>query len=1078
MKILLRRLVPICLFILSISICSLGQTTKAPLPAYLLDPAKKINQYNIDVWTTNEGLPSNSLLHIAQSKEGYLWISGYNGLVRFDGNRFVVFTKKNAKVLSSNVIGGISESSDSTLWITTQGSGVVRYKNGQLIPLPDSLKFRTIHRGILADTQGRIWASSPDTGWFYIQNNKLNTLKYNNLNLSNIEIRTIEEDQNGTVWLGTLGHGLFKYQSNHLTNFKDQPGLVSNWIYAIFPLNDREVLLGTSDGLSVFDGTMFKPFLPEITASVTKILRDGYENLWFATIDGLYRWNTKRSELEHLTMEHGLPDDFIVDMTFDFEGNLWLTHYKGGLSRIKDGKFTNYTSQSGLPGKVVNAICETAPNQYIVGFDNGVAVQFNGTTFTDFPLSAKYGEVRIRNIIKDKHNNLWFSTYSGIIKQTPDGRQIWMNEETGFPATRIRVAFEDSKGRIWVGSRNNGLIRINIDGSYTIFNMKNGLSSNMVMAISEDQKGAILVCLSGNETGFNIILPNDKIEVFGAKEGFYCTVAFNTYTDTNNTTWIACRDGLYRFKDWEFERINAHDGMPEDAIFDIVEDSNGFLWMPTSIGILKVSKKEVNQFMDKKLDQIEFAVLDQYDGMKENECNPSAQVLVNTNGHFLFPTLNGFSEINANEKKINEIVPPVKIESIVVDQIEHTPNKTLKLDANTRRITFTYTALSLYEPRRIQFKYRLVGFDDEWTEVDNLRSVSYTNLPHGTYTFQVLACNNDGIWNKVGDTVTFVVKAHFWETWFFYLVVIIGLTLAVWSIVQFRTRQLAQRQVILEQTIRERTSQLLEKTENLEKSSAEILRKNEELRLSHAEIANQADELSLQKEELKNLNDFKDQIFRIIAHDLRAPLGTMSESIQYLTQNWSTVANSNKLESWLRQLNSMSLSTFSLLDNLMNWSLDHQKNVLFNPKKIDAKPLIEEVIQFIKPIANQKNVNLHSDVEADLGLIADENMLKTVIRNLTSNAVKFTESNGDVTVSAKRIGSRVQFSVTDTGAGMEPEFIARILSPEIQKTLKGSAKQSGSGLGLLISKAFLQQHNSQLHIESKQGQGSQFWFEI
>lgn len=1078
MKILLRRLVPFCLFMLSISIYSTELLAQAKLPAYLLDPSKKINQYNIDVWTTNEGLPSNSLLHIVQSSEGYLWISGYNGLVRFDGNRFVVSTKKNTEALNSNVIGGISESSDSTLWITTQGSGVVRYKNGRLLPQSDSLKLRTIHRGILADSKGRVWASSPDTGWFYIHNNKLNILEYNNLNLANIEIRSIEEDLNGAVWFGTLGQGLFKYQSNRLFNFKDQPGLISNWIYAILPLNHHEILLGTSDGLSIFDGTSFKPFLTQITASVTKILRDGYGNLWFATVDGLYRWNAQRHELEHLTMEHGLPDDFIVDMTFDFEGNLWLTHYKGGLSRIKDGKFTNYTSQSGLPGKVVNAICETDPNQYIVGFDNGVAVQFDGTTFKDFPISAKYGEVRIRNIIKDKHNNLWLSTYSGLIKQTPDGRQTWMNEETGFPATRIRVAFEDSKGRIWVGSRNNGLVRINSDGSYTTFNMKNGLSSNLVMAISEDQKGTILVCLSGNETGFNIILPNDQIEVFGAKEGFHCTVAFNTFTDKNNTTWIACRDGLYRFEDWQFARINAHDGMPEDAIFDVVEDANGFLWMPTSIGILKTSKNEVNQFMDKKLDKIEFAILDQYDGMKENECNPSAQVLVSSKGHFLFPTLDGFSEINPNEQKINEYVPPVKVESIVADQVGHDPNKALKLDANTRRITFTYTALSLYEPGRIQFKYRLVGFDDKWTEVNNLRSVSYTNLPHGTYTFQVMACNNDGIWNELGDTVSFAVKAHFWETWLFYLVIILGLALAVWGIVQFRTRQLAQRQIILEQTIRERTSQLLEKTEILEKSSAEILRKNEELRLSHAEIANQADELSLQKEELKNLNDFKDQIFRIIAHDLRAPLGTMSESIQYLTQNWSTIANSNKLESWLHQLNSMSRSTFSLLDNLMNWSLDHQKNVLFNPKKLEAKPLIDEVIQFIKPIAIQKNVNLHSDVEADLELTADENMLKTIVRNLTSNAVKFTESNGDVTVSAKRIGSKVQFSIADTGAGMEPDLVERILSPEIQKTLKGSAKQSGTGLGLLISKAFLNQHNSQLHIESKQGQGSQIWFEI
>ncbi len=1041
-----------------ITLLCIGQAT---VPTYYLSNNKALDQYNIRHFTRVEGLPTNSLLAIYQTSDAYLWLASYDGLIRFDGKEFSVFNKHNTEVFETNTIRSLKEDSNGRLWMTSLGSGLISYKNGSFSRYGKELGIDQLYRALYIDEDNRVWSASPEKGWFSFKDGKFDYIEYEQ-SLLNVEVRAITPSKDGIIWWGTFGKGLFRYQDGKLKQFTVNEGLVNDWVYSLFYDSEGILWIGTSNGVSYFDGTTIKISGQFSGITITDILEDRYGNLWFATSQGVFRKKKGKELIEHLDSDNGMNHEYVNDILFDREGNLWMAFYKGGLAQLKDGKFTNYTDNGGLDGKVVNAICEIDTDQYLTAFDNGHLNIIQNGIISPYRIKTDLDGERIRHILKDSHSNLWISTYSGILRVSDKEEEKWFNKHTGFPNSKIRLSFEDSKGNIWVGTRNSGLVRINSDNSYKVFSAANGLSANLIMSIDEDRNGNILVGTSEGESSFNLI-KGDTIYVIGKEKGFNSSVVFNTYTDKEGVVWIATPVGLFIYKNDTVSIVSVNDGLSVDAFYDVVEDDFGFLWLPCSKGVMRVNKKSVYQYLNKEVPVVDCRIFDRHDGMVESECNPTTQSLKASNGLLLFPTINGIATINPATIPSNNFIPPVIIKEIVTDKGIVEPGSNIQFSSDIRRLTFNYTAVSLYESEKIKFQYYLKGFDDDWVDAGNSRSISYTNLDPGNYTFFVKACNNDNVWSEEEASLTFTVLPKFTQTFWFYLLLFLLIVGIIYSFLKFRINQLRKNQEYLEKVIDERTR--------------EVKEKNQALAEQNSEIELQAEYLEDQKRELNKLNSSKDKMFSIIAHDLRGPLGNFRTMVDMMINAQDDLDRTEQKE-MLQLLSQNANVTYELLENLLNWSSSQRGVITFEPTKLEVLPIIMEVNEFILPVANKKNISVFYDIGDDLQVFADENMFRAVVRNLLGNALKFTRERGEIVLNGVRRGDLVIFGIRDNGVGMLPEVKEKLFNQMEHTVRMGTNSEKGSGLGLLLCKEFVEKMGGEIWVDSEVGSGSTFYFSL
>lgn len=1064
------------LILLSSVYIALVTTAIAQPKLRFLDPDKKLTQYIIENWTTDNGLPSNSLLHVFQSHDGYLWISGYNGLIRFDGLKFTVFNKSNTSAFSSDIVRKLAQDSDGNLWFTTQGSGLISYNKGVFTRHGQEQELDNLSRALCIDRTNKIWSSSPDKGWFWYENGKFNFLRHTT-DLSAIEVRTILQGRTGEIWFGTMGEGLFCYKNGVLIPHNQEDGLSNLWIYSLMVDKSNQLWVGTGAGLFIFDEGKFRRVSLPFNATINALIEDDFGNVWVGTTNGLVRINSKSKTTEWLSTENGLQNNFIVDLCLDFEGTLWITNYKGGLTRIKNSKFANYTQRSGLNGKVVNAICEIEPDKILVAFDNGTLnIIEQGQIKSYTPIPALQGK-RIRHILNDSDKNLWFSTYAGLLMLDNKHRETWFGTSNGLPDNQIRLTFQDSRGNVWIGTRNSGIIGKLSTGKTIAFNVTNGLMSNLVMAVQEDKQGNIWVGTSEGKGALSTIKENNGNYTSVPYEKFQRDVIFNIYCDSANDLWIAGEGGLYHIRNHQITPINKNNGLTDDTPFDVLEDNAGNLWLPCRFGIMRVSKTEALDFIEKKTEHIDCKLFNKNDGMFNQECNPTTQSVKTKNGSLYFATIEGLSQLEPSSIIFNDYIPPVVIEEVIVDNQSFMTNKNQIFSPDKKRFTFHYTALSLYEPSKVQFKYILEGFDDAWTSVGNVRSVSYTNLKEGHYTFKVLASNNDGVWNNHGASFSFQVEPYFYQTAWFYLILLALLFVITYVFVQIRIRALKLRQTRLEKIIRDRTKEIIAKNEELQKQKNEIMLINQELLQQRKKILAQSEQLVESQKALMAVNAMKDKMFSIIAHDLRGPLGNL-RSILDIAMNDDGEDEENSPEKLLPVMAELTQMTFELLENLLHWSISQRGLQQAEMQLFLVDPIIEDIIKLTKSQADKKQLKINLKIPPITSVFADINMVKTVFRNLISNAIKFTRNGGVIEINSESNEKYVKFSIRDSGIGISQANQAKIFDHLANFTTFGTNQEKGSGLGLVLCRDLILKNGGHIWFESIEGEGSTFYFTL
>lgn len=780
-----------------------------------LPPDKDILQFPLKTWDTEDGLPTSSVLALAQTQDGYIWISSYQGLARFDGIAFEVFDPGTTQILGGGTITAMTEDQEGKLWLGVGTGGLVVFEADtfrQVLTKDEVPEIQTLK----SDSQNRIWIGSRQGPLVYDKDSLRDYTSESRI--AKASITTILPATDGSVWLGFANgksKGLACIREEKFEYFTKQEGLPSNEVTALDMGTDGKLWIGTSAGLAVMNGKQIQPVSGMKGAYITNVRIDEGKIVWCSTTRGICRINGP-SGIEWRSTDQDLPSNIVLDLLPDREGGMWLACYRSGLVYLHNGKFINYTELAGLRSPIIESIAQIPDGRILIGDNSGNLSMISEEGVQPFPTRTKLPRQRVRVIYPDQAGNLWIGTYGGLLKISPNGTETWLDMASGLPDFRLRVLFEDKQGNLWGGTRDGGVFKRNQSGEISILNTKSGFPSNFILSIHQDSLDNILI--GTNDAGLQIIQPDGSIRAVSRKEGFPGQAVFNTYTDSDGTIWIVHDAGLSRLADGQLTHYTVWDHLLPSAPFDIIDDRNGKFWMSSSKGLIVVEKAALNRRAFEPESPISWELYDRNDGMAESECIAAVHAFRSKEGLLWFATLKGLTVVDPTNLPSNQLPPPVLIQSLEVDRERADLSKKLQFSPEPYRYLFRFKALSFPAPANVRYRYRLEPMETEWNDVGIERQATYTNLPPGDYQFKVIASNNDGVWNTAGDSVSFTIGHHFYQSgWFFLLILLLAIALIV-GIFRYRVFQIRKKHREMEVLVKERTVEIERQRRRVERS--------------------------------------------------------------------------------------------------------------------------------------------------------------------------------------------------------------------------------------------------------------------
>jgi len=780
----------------------------APQPAVALDPNRAITQYVHDIWQTERGLPQNTILAMLQTRDGYLWLGTQDGLARFDGARFAVFDTRNTPELGNNDVLALLEDRASRLWIGTNGGGLVCLEAGRFTRLTRAagLPGDSV-RALLEDRSGRLWVGTLGGGLLRLENGRLVRDPWTE-RLPGRRVRALLEDAKGVLWVGTDA-GLARVENDTVTLLGRKDGLSHESVLGL--LEDRQGILWIATeggGVGRLQAGKLTTFTTKQGLSddfVWSLAEDRDGNLWIGTQGGGLN-RLKDGRLSTLTTKQGLSIDFVRSLYEDREGSLWVGTYGGGLNRLRDGRVLALTAREGLTNDSVHALYEDRAGRLWIGTQRGLNRLEDGRVEV---LAAAPGLSNgfVRSLAEDREGGLWIGTQGGGVNRLKDGRLSALTTRQGLANDIVLALQSVSDGSLWIGTRGGGLNRLK-DGKLSALTTKDGLSNDDIRSLYEGRDGSLWIGTNGG--GLNR-LRDGKLSALTSKNGLSNDFVWSLLEDQDGGLWIGTEGGgLNRLKDGKLSAIGTKQGLFDDDVFAILEDASGRLWMTCNKGISYVSKHELQEVLDGRRARVACVSFGTADGMRRPDCNGASQPAAwkGRDGRLFFATTLGVVIVDPTHLPENRLEPPVMIEEVLVDGRVADRTAALRLPPGTHTLEVHYTALSLLVPERVRFKYRLEGFDEAWVDPGTRRTAYYTNLPHGAYSFRVIASNNDGLWNNQGAALGIVVEPRLHETLAFRLLVVALFALAGPLFYRYRMRRLERQTAELERLVAARTAEV------------------------------------------------------------------------------------------------------------------------------------------------------------------------------------------------------------------------------------------------------------------------------
>ncbi|HKM94624.1 MAG TPA: two-component regulator propeller domain-containing protein [Prolixibacteraceae bacterium] len=1097
-------------------------------PNYLFGQYQNIE---FDHYTTNDGLSNGYINSILNDKTGFIWIGTANGLNCFDGLSFKTYfyDSKDSNSIPGNIINSLVEDSLGRIWISTNQGLCVYNKKTDLISRKQ-LKFeneQVENRNIFCsfiDSEGYLWLGGYNS-FFRLKiygNSQVNdriidveSYTINDEDVGEINrgyVNSFIEDNNGRIWVASYSNKLFYFAPN-INRFIPYP--INHKLASTFSNKQKSMLIDR-------DGDIF------ISIEFVGLLK------WEQKKDSFTLYSPDGSEF-------GPNGNILYSMAEDENGSIWVgDRNTGGISILnkQTGKFTNLLSSESnyysLISNKISLIYRDNKGIMWVGANIGLdkyspdKTKFNRYySIANNPNMLSYNNTLC--FVEGKNNVIWVGTDGGGLNKLDREKGIFTQYKNNpsnvnsISSNAIISACEDHEGTLWIGTFNGGLGKLK-DNKFSAYyhdpSNSHSIAQNHVWDVLEDSKNNLWVATlsrgldlfdrksnkffhyTHNENDSTSISNYSLIKLFeDSRQMLYVSsyhgvsvvdlneidfsktspeIKFrnlmhnsnNNSISSNGVSWITedienniwfgtLGTGMDKLNPstGEFTNYSTKDGLPGNVVSSILFDDENNIWAATDKGLAKLNPNTN-----------EVQVFNRQDGLQNT--NFKGKALKTKDGEMFFGGPDGFNSFYPNKIKYNKNLPRVaitelrifnspikvndKINGHVVLKNNIVETKKLKLTYKENSFAFEFVALDYTSPEKNLYAYKMEGFDNDWIYCGTKREANYTNLDAGEYLFRVKACNNDGYWNEEGTSIKLIITPPWWKTIWFTVFSILFISLIVLGAFRYRLNTIKAQKLELQKLVDQRTIELNHTNDELIENQLQLENKNEQL---------------------NETNKSKDKLFSIIAHDLKNPIGVILGFSSLLIDPSFKFSDTEYAE-LTKGIHDSTQRIFNLLENLLMWSRSQLGHIKITPSLFNLTNQIYEVINLLEGYATVKNIKLVFDGNIEIIVFADMQMIDTVLRNLISNAIKFSKENEEVKIELIENDDKAICSISDEGVGMTQDQIATIFEIDKVKSTMGTMGEKGTGLGLNLCLDFLNKNNGKIWVKSQPNGGSTFYFSL